>query len=203
MLRAKGAETDPARAHALERLGARRRPARTLVRFVRDEVFPFYTEVAGALGDELHGRRPARHRRADRADPGRRPGRRAAPRPGGCGQQGRSVRARPEADQAGGRAGPVPHAPAHHPRDRRDGRSEDRRDGLRPGCRHSGLPGRRLQPHPPRELLGRWRSRRSRSTARSQRRGHGDRLSDAQFRMLQNETFYGNDVDARWSASRP
>ena len=29
-----------------------------------------------------------------------------------------------------------------------------------------------------------------------QRRGHGDRLSAAQFRRLQNETFFGCDVDA-------
>ena len=30
-----------------------------------------------------------------------------------------------------------------------------------------------------------------------QTRGHGDRLSTAQFRLLQNETFYGCDVDAK------
>jgi type I restriction enzyme M protein len=29
-----------------------------------------------------------------------------------------------------------------------------------------------------------------------QRRGHGDRLSDAQFRSLQNQTFYGCDAEA-------
>ena len=36
---------------------------------------------------------------------------------------------------------------------------------------------------------------RSRSTARRQRRGIGDKLSAAQNTTLQNKTFYGNDVD--------
>jgi type I restriction enzyme M protein len=43
---------------------ARGRAGEELVRFVRDEVFPFSLLRRGrrALGRELHGRRPARHR---------------------------------------------------------------------------------------------------------------------------------------------
>jgi hypothetical protein len=37
-----------------------------------------------------------------------------------------------------------------------------------------------------------------------QRRGHGDRLSSKKWEVLQNRTFYGNDVDTpRWCTSRP
>ena len=32
-------------------------------------------------------------------------------------------------------------------------------------------------------------------------RGFGDRLGQGQWRQLQTATFYGNDVDAKWSAS--
>ena len=44
-----------------------------------------------------------------------------AARPGRCRHQGRPVRARAAPDQAGRRAGPVPHAAPHHPHHRRDG----------------------------------------------------------------------------------
>ena len=104
----------------------------------------------------LHGGCAARDRRADGALAGHQPRERPAPRTGGRGYQGRPVRARIAPDPAGRRVGTIPHAPPRHPRHGPACRSPSGRNGPRPGSRHGGVPGRRVRPHPARELVGRW-----------------------------------------------
>ena len=111
--------------------------------------------------------------------------------------QGRPVRACAAADQAGRRAGPVPHAAAHHPHHRRDDRPQGRRDHLRPGRRHGGLPGRGLQPHPPGQLVARRASRTSRSTARRRRAAWATSSRPRRSPRCRTGTFFGNDVDPK------
>ena len=147
-----GRRDRPGDAHALVGLGARdgRRGAGALG--ARRGV-PVLHRHGRPLRRQLHDRRPAGDRRAHRAGPGGGPGRPAAARRGRRRHQGRPVRACAQADQAGGRAGPVQDAAPRHPRHGADDRPEAGRDGLRPGGRHGGLPGRGLRPYPARQLL--------------------------------------------------
>ena len=101
----------------------------------------------------LHGRRPPGHRRAHRALAGRLADRRPAPRTGGRRHQGRPVRTRAAPDPAGGGAGAVPHPAPRHPGHGPARGPPPGRDRLRPGGGHGGVPGRRLRPHPARELV--------------------------------------------------
>ena len=197
----KGVETDPERALALVRLGDAACPARSLVRFVRDEVFAFFAEVAERSAmNFMDGARLGSTSR--RCSPRWSAWSTASPRPGGCRHQGRPVRARAEADQAGGRAGPVPHAAPHHPRDRRDGRParSARRSTTRP-------PAPRASWSPPTTTSGspiprRARSRRSRSTASAAARLRRQAERDA-MRAAADQTFFGNDVDPEDGAASP
>ena len=120
----------------------------------------------------LHGRRPPGHRRAHRALAGRLADRRSASRTGGRRHQGRPVRTRAAPDPAGGRAGAVPHPAPRHPGHGPARGPPPGRDRLRPGGGHGGVPGRRLRPHPARELVaGRHRG------GRGGRQGHRRRAA--------------------------
>ena len=168
-----------------------------LVRFVRDEVFPFFAEVADDLGASFMTRRPARDRRADRADPGGRPGQWPGARPRGRRHQGRPVRARAAPDQAGRRAGPVPHArgTSSAPSSPWSTRRRARRSTTRRRARRASW-------SPPTTTSGSPTPRRAgieevEVDGKPLRRGAGDRLSDREWDRLRHGTFFGNDVDPK------
>ena len=178
------------------RCGPRVCQARRWCAFVRDEVFAFFAELARTWRTQLHARRASHHRRAHGVDPGGdlvdglRLDQSDADTKGDLFEH--VLRQIKQAGELGQFRTPrhiIRAIVAMH-------RPQGRRDHLRPGRRHGGLPGRRLQPHAACQFLAQRHSE-VEMDGKTQTRGLGDKLSAAQVSALQTATFYGNDVDPK------
>jgi type I restriction enzyme M protein len=166
-----------------------------LVRFVQDEVFAFFEEAADRVRDELSAGRPAQHHRAYGAHAGRDAGgwlssstRRTRTPRATSSSMCSSRSSRRVSWASSGRPG-TSFAPSSSSSIRRSARRSMTRRPARPGSwsRRTTTCVSRIR-RPPGitevELDG-----------KIQRRGIGDKLSAAKTTQLQNQTFYGNDVD--------